>query len=438
MVWRFALDALAQGIPVIGMDVSTGGDSTFKTAVQLLGDDGAYFDISREYSNLMEPPDLRKFTDKKERDRRMEIWKDSILRALAAVVLGKIEDVHLIQRVDSLLKIALKVFLEDIDIIERYNTAFEKGWKSPEWQQTPTLKDFARFCTRERLNLRSFEDLDKLALNQISTQVEALLTSRVGRAIGSPSSFSPEPMVKFFALSGLNNEQDAYLMAINAHAACTRTALSHPQSLFIGDELSVLLKKAGFAGLIGETCATGRKEGIAAILIGQDPDSFYECSAGAQILQNMDYRLTGRITSAAANSFHRLMNYPIEIIIQNSTEAFLPRASELFSYWLIEKDSRFWQCRFYPSEMMLASVANNQEEQAARRRIMAKHPDTVMGRLAGLKEFADAYAPAIKEGKGFSHIGRQVENIYAPEPEPVVHPQQETVSANNSYQTVKT
>jgi hypothetical protein len=52
-------------------------------------------------------------------------------------------------------------------------------------------------------------------------------------AIARPSTFSPEPATKFFALSGLTNKQDAYLMAINAHAACIRNALSHPRNLFI-------------------------------------------------------------------------------------------------------------------------------------------------------------------------------------------------------------
>ncbi|MHC5732671.1 MAG: hypothetical protein ACYTXY_53230, partial [Nostoc sp.] len=92
-----------------------------------------------------------------------------------------------------------------------------------------------------------FEEIDRQALNQIQNQVSALLASRLGKAIARPSTFSPLPAIKFFALSGLSNEQDAYLMAINAHSACIRNALSHPKSLFIGDELSVLLRKDGFA-----------------------------------------------------------------------------------------------------------------------------------------------------------------------------------------------
>ncbi len=431
--WRFALDALGQNIPVVGMDISSGGDSTFKTAIRLLGDEGAYFDLTRGSSNLLEPPDLRKF-DKAERERRLESWKELTLRALIAIAMGKVNNPQLGQRVEALLRMALDVFLRDPDMIERYNRAFEHGWKANAWQQIPTLRDFVRYCTRERLNLRSFEDLDRAALNQITTQIEALFRSNVGRALSAPSSFSPEPAMKFFALSGLNNDsgQDAYLMAINAHAACIRNALSYPKSLFIGDELSVLLKRPGFAQMVGETCATGRKDGISVCLISQDPDSIYECATGPQILQNMSYRITGRITAAAANSFQKYLHYDPAIISRNASDASLPKASELYSYWLLEKDGRFWVCRYYPGEMTLASIANNQEEQAARARVMEQFPDTLIGNLEALAAFTQQYIPALKEGKGLHHIGRVSDLIHAE------LPSSESSSISNSLQIIAT
>lgn len=406
--WRFAVEALANNIPVVGMDVSTGGNSTFKTAIELLGDQGAYYDISQGSSNLMEPPDLRKF-DKKERNRRMDSWKDSTRHVLLAIAMGKVHNPHLSQRVDSILLRMLEMFLTDSEIIARYNRAFEKGWKSPEWQQMPILSDLLKYCSKERLNLSSFSDLDNQAINQILSQFNALLSSRLGKAVGKPSTFSPEPAIKFFALSGLSNEQDSYLMAISAYTACVRNALSHPKSLFIGDELSVLLRKDGFANVIGELCATGRKDGIAMVLLSQDPDAICQCASGSQIMQNMVYRITGRITPTAVASFKKYLGYDPNIIGENASEAFLPKASELYSCWLIETKGRFWKTRFYPAEMLLASVANNQNEQAARTRIMAKYPRTLKGMLQGLKHFTDEYIPALKEGKGFEHIGRDIE-----------------------------
>jgi hypothetical protein len=299
------------------------------------------------------------------------------------------------------------MFLRDPKIIARYNEAFENGWKSPQWQQMPTLSDLLRYCSKERLNLRSYSDLDAQAINQILSQGNALLTSRLGKAVGKPSTFSPEPAVKFFALSGISNEQDAYLMAISAHTACIRNALSHPRSLFIGDELSVLLRKDGFASVVGELCATGRKDGISIVLLSQDPDAICQCATGSQIMQNMVYRITGRITAAGVTSFQRYLGYEPNIISHNATEAFLPKASDLYSCWLLEKGGRFWRTRFYPGEMMLASIANNQNEKSARDRIMARYPRTLKGMLSGLKHFTEEYISAVKEGKGFEHIGRE-------------------------------
>jgi len=403
--WRFATEALANNIPVVGMDISSGGNSTFKTAIELLGDQGAYYDISEGSSNLLEPPDLRKFP-KAERERRMESWKEFIRKALVAIAMGKIHNPHLAQRVDSILLRMLDFYLKDPEIVARYNQAFENGWQSSQWQQMPTFQDLLRFCSKERLNLKSFEDLDKLAMNQILSQGNALLTSRLGKAIGRPSTFSPEPAVKFFALSGLSNEQDAYLMAINAHTACIRNALSHPKSLFLGDELSVLLKKDGFASVVGELCATGRKDGIAVVLLSQDFDAICECSAGAQIMQNMVYKITGRITNTGVVAAQKYLGYDPRLISQNATEAFLPRVSDLYSCWLVEKGGRFWRTRFYPAEMMLASVANNLQEKEARDRLFAQYPSTLKGRLQALKQFTQDYVAALKDGKGFDSIGR--------------------------------
>lgn len=405
LAWRFTLDALAANIPVVGLDISSGAGSTFQTAVELLGEQGAYYDITRCSSNLLEPPDLRAFPSE-ERPPRLDQWKEFIRKALTSIAMGKIQDPRLAQRVDTFILKTLDCFLQDVDIIERYNLAFEKGWKSPEWQDMPTLADWLNFCSKEQLHLKTLEPLDEAAIHQIHTQVTALLTSPLGKAIGYPSSFSPQPAIKFFALSGLSNEQDQYLMALNAHAACIRNALSSAKSLFIGDELSVLFKKAGFAEAVGELCAVGRKNGISVLLLAQDIDSIAECCAGAQILQNIVYRITGRLTTNGAASWVQRLGYVPDIINQNATEFFLPRRSELYSNWLIETSDRYWQCRFYPGEMILATVANNPAELQARARVLAHYPPSLRGQMLGLKQFTQDYVQALQQGTHFEDIGR--------------------------------
>lgn len=398
LLWRFILDAISQNIPVVGMDMpAADGESSFKTGIELLGDAGAYFDLSRASNNLMEPPDLRRF-DATERASRMKSWCSFIRNALGVIVMGKLNLPHLAQRVDAILMQALDIFLSDPDIIERYNCAFNQGWKSLEWQDMPTLKDFLRFCSIARLDIRKPEAIDHQAINQIQSQIQALLVSPLGAAIGKPSSFSPEPIVKFYALTGLTNDQDSYTMAVAAKAACLRVALSYPKSLFVGDELSVLFKRDGFAAMVGELCATARKDGLSIILSSQDPDTICNSSAAAMIMQNITYRLTGCITSNAVISFQRFLGYPGEIINQNASESFFPRRSDLYSCWLIEKGGRFWSTKFYPGEMTLAAVATNQAERRARRAILAQYPNTIKGQLQGLAHFTSVYVPALKQG----------------------------------------
>ena len=404
LLWRFMLDALARNIPVVGMDFpAQDGESSFKTGIELLGPDGAYFDISRSSSNIMEPPDLRRFSEQ-ERETRMKSWVNFIGEALLTIIMGRINQPYLSQRVDSFLRRALLLFLSDQEIIDRYNQGFEQGWQSPQWQQMPVLADFLRFCTVPRLQIKNPQELDRQALNQIHCQIKALLASPLGKALGKPSSFSPEPMVKFFALTGLSNAQDSFIMAVNANAACVRVALSHPKSLFVGDELSVLCRRQGFSNMLGTLTATARKDGLTVLLSAQDPDTICTSSAAEMIMQNISYRLTGKITANAANSYQKFLGYPAPIINQNASELFKAQKSELYSCWLLEKEGRYWQTRFYPGEMVLSSLANNQEERRARKRVLEKQEPTTRGQILGLAEFTRQYIPALKDGKGFHHI----------------------------------
>jgi hypothetical protein len=122
-------------------------------------------------------------------------------------------------------------------------------------------------------------------------------------------------------------------------------------------------------------------------------------------MQNISYRITGCITSNAVASFQRFLGYPAEIVGKNANESFYPRRSDLYSCWLVEKGGRFWSCRYYPSEMTLAAVANSQAERRARRQIMALYPNTVKGQLQGLKHFTQLYIPAVKENKDLVILG---------------------------------
>lgn len=389
LAYKFLADAMSANYPVVGMDIAF-GESTFKTATELMGDDGAYYDVSQCACNLLEPPDLSQF-DSDEREQRLKSWKNFVCKALLAVVMGRVDDPALSQRCEGLITKIVNLFLDDPRVKERYNEAFKGGWKSGAWQRMPTIQTLLPFCSKGLLDLNDEDDLDKRALYQIRSQFKALLESELGSIIGRPSSFSPSPQFKFFALGGISGEYESYIMSLVAYSACLRTMLSAPKSLFVGDELSVLFKRSGFSELVGELCAVGRKQGIGVLLLSQDPDAIANSAAGEQIVQNLGYRITGAIASSAATSFVKHFRYEESDIAGNATEAYLPNKSEFCSYWLIEKAGRFWDSRYYVPPLMLAALANSPEESKARSAVLSTYGNTPLEQLKGLKVFADRY-----------------------------------------------
>jgi hypothetical protein len=403
--WRFIEEVLAAGIPVVGMDLSTGGNSTFQLAIQMLGEDAAYVDILQEHLNLLEPPDLRNL-DPKIQIQRFKRWKDFTRQSIVAIAMGQINEQALLERVDSITLRLLENYFADAEIIERYNVAFEQGWKSEAWQQMPTLHDLLKFCSKEKLGLESYESIDALAINQIVSQVGAkLVDPNIGDMLAKPSSVPPNARIMFYALSGLTNENNSYIMALSAQMACLRNALAHPKSLFVGDELSVLLSKRGFAELIGEQFATGRKEGLSILILAQDMDAIADCSASAKILANLSTTITGCTTHAATRTYSDKLSFPAEVILPTATEKYKGNRPEMFTRWLISRQGRFWDTRFYAPPMMLAALANGEDEKLARQRILSQYPQTQRGYLLGLSHFTQEYVMAMRGSKRLREIG---------------------------------
>jgi hypothetical protein len=403
---RIIMEAIAQHIPVVGMDLSTGGNSTYQLLVQMLGEeDGAYINILQETLNLLEPPDLRNLPQALQKPRFLR-WKDFVRQILVAIAMDQIIDPALQVRVNAIVLRLLEVFLRDAEMIERYNHAFMGGWKSSEWQQMPTVRDLLNFCSKEKMNLESYGELDAQAINQIYSQLEAkLMDPNVGNLLGKPSSVNPKPKMTFYALSGLTNENNSYIIALCAQMACLRTALEHPKSLFVGDELSVLLSKRGFAEIIGEQFAAGRKEGISMLILLQDLDAIINCSASAQILANRGITITGLTRHGSTHAYIDHLGFPEEIINLNATDKYKQNRGEMFSRWLVERNGRFWDTRFYAPPMLLAALANNDEEKLARERMMARYPQTQRGYLEGLKHFTDEYQAALLGTQSMKQIG---------------------------------
>ncbi|AUB44231.1 Type IV secretory pathway, VirB4 component (plasmid) [Nostoc flagelliforme CCNUN1] len=412
--------AIAQDIPVVALDFpKPDGTSTFTDYTNLLGKDGAYFDISNESNNLFELPDLRSL-DEETISERMNDFKEFIKSVLMTMIVGANAigvSASMLSNIESLVTLALESFFGDDEIKLRYKAALFAGVGTKEWSDTPTLYDFCKYCTPGYIKLDSIANNSQeilSALNQITLRLNFWLNTRVGQSISRPSSFRTDAKLLVFALRNLSSESDAAILALSAYAAALRRALSSKVSIFFLDEAPILFAFESIAELIGRLCANGAKAGIRVILSAQEPESIYQSKAAAKIFANITTRLIGRIQSSAIDPFLARFKYSLSIISHNSTESFYPRKEGFYSNWLLDDNGKLTFCRYYPAFCLLAAVANNPLEQELRTLFLNKYKQNP---LLGLYRFSLDYIKMIQgeelsiEAKELmeSHIGKKSE-----------------------------
>ncbi|BCL39907.1 type IV secretion system DNA-binding domain-containing protein [Nostoc sp. MS1] len=402
--------ALAQDIPVVALDYpKPDGTSTFTDYTNLLGLDGAYFDISKESNNLFELPDLRSL-DAEIRNERLNDFKEFLSSVLMTMVIGTSMigvSPSMITNIESIIALTLKTFFNDDEIKLRYKLAIQNGFGSKEWNETPTLLDFYNFCSPAFIQLDSIasnsQEISE-ALNQIRLRINYWLNTRVGQSISRPSSFRTNAKLLVFALRNLSSEADAAILALSAYAAALRRALSSKASIFFLDEAPILFQFDAIAELIGRLCANGAKSGIRVILSAQEAETIYQTKAAQKIFSNMTTRLVGRIQSSAVDPFIVRFKYPTEIIRVNSTEAFYPKKEGIYSNWLLDDNGKLTFCRYYPAYCLLASVANNPNEQELRSLFLKEYKDNP---LLGLVKFSEDYIRMIR-GENLSDLAKRL------------------------------
>lgn len=391
--------ALAKGIPVIALDFpKPDGSSTFTDYTEFMGDEGAYFDITKESNNLFELPDLRGMEPDIIKE-RMTDFKEFLKTTLMVMVLGT-NPIGImpttISNIESIITLTIETFFNDDDIKLRYKLAIEKGVGTEEWNDIPTLNDFYNICSPGFIKLDSITNnsrdiLD--ALDQIRLRLKFWLNSRVGQSIARPSSFRTDALLLVFALRSLGSESDAAILALSAYSAALRRALSSKASIFFLDEAPILFNFESIAELIGRLCANGAKAGIRVILSAQEPESIFQSKAASKIFANLSTRLIGRIQTSAVEPFQHRFNYPSEIISRNSTEAFFPKREHIYSQWLLDDNGKLTFCRYYPAFCLLAAVANNPDEQELRTLYLTKYKHNPM---LGMVKFSEAYVRMIR------------------------------------------
>jgi hypothetical protein len=237
-----------------------------------------------------------------------------------------------------------------------------------------------------------------LAINQIKRQLQFWISSRVGKAISQPSTFDTDNKLLVFALRGLSDGDDAAVLALAAYSAALRRTLSYPESIFFIDEFSILLEWQEIGQLIARLTANGAKAGIRVLLAAQDPNTLATSKAGPKIIQNLSTRLIGRIQPVAQESFVNILKLDADIVARNAGKNFYPAKEEMYSKWLLDEAGTQTFVRYYSPPILLAVVANNPHEAAARRAYMAHYGDPYKGLMA----FSEELCSALREGRPFN------------------------------------
>lgn len=367
------VQALARGLPGCALDYPRAdGSGTFSDITSFLGDKAAYLDTGKECCNLFEPPDLRELESKKQGERFSD-FKDSLLEMIQTMVVGIYPrgDVNP-DTVRSILVLAIEKFFSDHQIKKRYAAAIAAGFGTTAGQDMPVLPDFIKFCGLERLQLINPSYDTVKTLDFIKLRLRYWLNSKVGKCFGRVSTFDTDAPLLVIACRNLSNAEDAAMIALTANLAATTRSLKYPASFYALDEAAVLFEHEEVARSIAKSYAIGRKAGTRTLLLAQEPNTIAQSHHGSKVIANMDTRIIGKIEPGTVEYYIKHFKYQSWEIEPNSTEAYLPNSSSLYSKWLLDDGISLTPVRRYISPTLLAVLANNRAESEARAEAMLK------------------------------------------------------------------
>ena len=367
--------AYARNFDGLILDLPDGnGNSTYSALVHHLG--GIEFDTGKSSNNLLETSDI-KADSSEDYAAQWTGFVKSINEMMLSLILDNVrstDDIS-VSTIESVIPIATSNFYNDPTIQARNEAARRGGLESAAWKDWATLQDYYRRLTHENLHLEE-NDQNRNALAFIRLRLRRWLDGVYAQAIAAPSSFDiSRSKLALFSLRNLNGDEEASLFGLSATQVALRKSLSSQRSYFFVDECSVLLKYTRLAGYLGQMLAVARKAGMSVEICMQDPNAIATCGASSQIRQNLSWHLTGRVNTGAIDSFIEIMKYPLEIIIKNTQEGFLPSKRGMFSRWLVDDDGLLTPARFYAAPIPLGLTLTNPPQVTARKQFLAAHQD---------------------------------------------------------------
>ncbi len=407
--------ALSQGIPVVAVDYpGSSGRSTFTDYTKYLDVIGDYFDVREHSFNIFDRINLSQIDSQRERKVRWQLYTGFLKETLVAMVLGGKAaelDARLETEVKTVISFAVKAFFNKEAILARYERAEQGGVGSPEWAESPTLKDFMALCTAETIRAELPEEfvMDEATLKNtlyfVQLQLSYWLNSELGNAIGKPSTIKPDALLMVFALTALKDDESLIFALIALTAAYSRS-LEYQRTLFFIDESPILLKFPAISKIVASLFANGSKSGIRVVLSAQAPNQIATNPATVgDVLQNMHYRMLGRVEDTAIESCVNILGIPEEMVSQCTK--FEPDKAQGRTQWLFFDGSRFSFVNYYAPPVQLATLVNNTDEADVRSMLKARYPDNV---FLALYQFSELFQKAQLKGLGIKQVYQELIN----------------------------
>jgi len=356
--------ALAMGQPVTWLDYPPAdGSSTLRDRCHYLG--GSHIDIQLESFNLLQIPDLSGLPEEIQQDRMRSLvgyWVQQLM-----VLAGPTgQDIQLEQLTRTILELSITTYLDDPLIQTRYGNAIRGGFDSPEWQHTPTLKDLARFVTREKLESRlaNLGDRVQEALDLLQFNLSRITDTRttIGKAISLVSTVRLDNLLTVFSLRNINEGQESLAYSLAAYSSAIQKSLSYEISHVYIEEAQNLATHAGVLKLASNLATLGGKSGIRMGLITNSFTKVAQSAAGADLLANINTKFVGRIEAGSVDPLAQSLGIPHDLLKQCASERFYMNRREGYSNWLVQDYKRHTIGRWYaPWESVVLSSSNANE-----------------------------------------------------------------------------
>lgn len=289
------------------------------------------------------------------------------------------QDVQLEQIARTILELSITTYLDDPLIQSRYGNAIREGFGSQAWQSTPTLKDLARFVTREKLESRlaNLGDRVQEALDLLQFNLSRITDTRttIGKAISLPSTVRLDNLLTVFSLRNLNEGQESLAYSLAAYSCAIQKSLSYEISHVLIEEAQNLVTHTGVLKLASNLATKGGKDGIRLGLITNSFTRVAQSTAGADLLANINTKFVGRIEVGSVEPLAQSLGIPRDLLNNCASERFYMNRKQGYSNWLIQDYKRHTMGRWYAAWESVVLSSSNANERHIKQWFFDRIPD---------------------------------------------------------------